>query len=210
MAEQAGGPGTGAVEGLSARPHLSFAPVPEPDARKCRHRVSGILASMSATSKKRISGTYWERYLLGALLPVFLVYFTFTLKNGIADLTTLSCEPAAVMLCISVVVFIIASEPARRLKPVSLYDRGDALQIHREDIPLSAVKKITSLRRYRPALVSLFEIEYESKGVNRSAVILSKPDWQLLTQHHFEPRSLRLLLEAHPELKSKVQNEREI
>ncbi len=159
---------------------------------------------MIKTRGKRISGTIGERYLLGAALPFLLVYMVGILKNGFAELRTLPWEAALVILGMCVLWFFISSAPARRLHPVALYD-GTLLHIGEDTIPAASLRRITPLVRARSPQLSLLELEYDSINGRRTAVVLSKPDWHLLTQHHVKPRSLRLLLTSHPDLKSIVQ-----
>ena len=61
-----------------------------------RHRVSGILASMKDHQKKRVSGTYWERFLYVALPIPLLALLFFILKNGL----TSSWEVALILVAV--------------------------------------------------------------------------------------------------------------
>ncbi len=180
----------------------SFAPTPEPDARYCRYRVSGILASMSSYEPKRISGTYWERFLMNAIpVPVLIVLFI-GLKNSFASLSLI--EAALIIAFGSLLIWIIDSEPARRKNPVSLFD-GTALQLGDERVPSNAIHSITPLQVYK-GWTRLVQIEYHCDQGFKTAIILSKPApfWMMWAP----PRTLRLLLKSHPELANRVQIER--
>lgn len=157
---------------------------------------------MSSHEPKRISGTYWERFLMNALpAPVLIVLFI-GLKNRFDSLSLI--EGALTILFGSLLIWIIDCEPARRRHPVSLFD-GIALQIGDELVQSNAVHNIIPLQMYK-GWTRLVQIEYHCGQRLKTAIILSKPApfWMMWSQ----PRTLRLLLRSHPELADRVRTER--
>jgi hypothetical protein len=186
-----------------AHPTRSFAPAPEPDARNCRCRVSGILASMSSIESKRISGTYWERLLLIAM-PIPLVMFGALLFK---DPSNISWEICLIIVLVILLVWVVDSEPLRRYHTVPLFD-GVVLALNDEALPPSSILSITPLTRYRPRSTQLLEVTFRTHDGNRTVHILSKPELVPFGLFTSEPKTLRLLLKSHPELRKRVQPER--
>lgn len=152
----------------------------------------------------RISGTYWERFLMNALpAPVLVIAFVLG-KNGMTALTVI--EALLVIGIGSMLIWIVDSEPARRRRPIELF-AGGVLQIGQEVVKPSHIQSITPLRIHK-GWTRLIRIDYRNETGIASVVVLSKPAplWMALAQ----PRTLRLLLQHHPELLNRVRDERTI
>lgn len=156
---------------------------------------------------RRISGTYWERLLLIAL-PIPAVCLAARILKDPSS-SNLSWDGCLIILVIILLVWIIDSEPARRSDPVALID-GAILQIGNDVIRSSDIEMITPLRRYRMPTTALIEIIYLTKDGTKTAFVLSKPDLAVLGLFATKPKTLRLLLKTHPELRNRVQPERKI
>ena len=183
----------------------SFAPVPEPDAPNPWHRVSGILASMSNTLSRRISGTYWERFLVLALpLPVLIVLVILA-RNGWGTLSLL--QMVLLVGLGSLMIWIVDCERARRRDPVGLID-GPEFLIGTDSVSSKAIRGITPLRWFKGLDGQLLEIVYKTDSGTRTVNILSKPD--PLGLFRSTPKTLRILLRRHPELEDRVMPERTI
>lgn len=162
------------------------------------------MASLEHTEPVRISSSYWERYLMNAL-PVPVVVVAFVLgKNGMSALTAF--EALLVVGIGSLLIWLVDSEPARRRQPMELF-AGGLLQIGHELVMPNAVLDITPLRIHK-GWTRLIQTDYRKESGIATVIVLSKPAplWMAWTQ----PRTLRLLLEHHPELLTRVRDERTI
>ena len=154
---------------------------------------------------KRISGTYWERFLLIALPIPLLAAGVIILKNDPAS--GISWEALLVIACIALLIWIVDSEPARRRDPVSLV-HGQYLEIGSDVVKAADILSITPLRRYRPPTTAVIELVFRTPDGERTVCVLSKPDVAPIGFFASAPKTLRLLLALHPELQSRVQPER--
>jgi|GEM_PF-3479911 hypothetical protein len=158
---------------------------------------------MNTIKPRRLSGTYRERFLLIALPIPLLALLFIVIKNGLTG----TWEAALILGVVVLLVWVVDCAPVKHWEPVELID-GEALQIGTEHIPLSAINSITPLRRHRTGITQLIEIVYEVNTANRVVHVLSKPDLAPVGMLAGTPRTLRLLLKSHPELRKRVQSER--
>lgn len=162
---------------------------------------------MGDTPTRRISGTYWERLLLIALPIPAACLAALILKNPSS--LDFNWDGCLIILVIILLVWIIDSEPVRRSNPVALID-GAILQIGNDLVRSSDIAMVTPLRRYRTPTTALIEIIYLTKDGTKTAFVLSKPDLAVLGLFATKPKTIRLLLKSHPELRNRVQVERKI
>ncbi|MBK6539727.1 MAG: hypothetical protein IPG10_00260 [Flavobacteriales bacterium] len=159
---------------------------------------------MKDHQKKRVSGTYWERFLYVALPIPLLALLFFILKNGL----TSSWEVALILVAVVLMVWIVDCAPARQREPVDLFD-GEWLLIDNDLVAPSAIQSITPLRRYKWG-TQLIEITYALNANTRSVNVLSKPDLAPFGLFSLTPKTLRIILSNHPELQQRVRPERTI
>lgn len=157
---------------------------------------------------QRISGTYWERLLLIAL-PIPAVCLAALILKDPSSFPNFHWDGFLIICFIVLLVWIIDCEPARRSDPVPLID-GEVLQIGNDVIRSSDIQTITALRRYRQPTTAVIEIIYLTNDETKTAYVLSKPDLVVLGLFATNPKTLRLLLKTHPELRNRVQPERRI
>lgn len=163
---------------------------------------------MGDTPIQRISGTYWERLLLIAL-PIPAVCLAALILKDPSSFPNFHWDGYVIICIIVLLVWIMDCEPARRSDPVPLID-GEVLQIGNDVIRSSDIQLITPLRRYRSPGTALIEITYLTSDGTRTAFVLSKPDLAVLSLFATKPKTLRLLLKTHPEIRNLVQPERRI
>jgi hypothetical protein len=188
-----------------ATPASYLTPVPEPDAPNTRHRVSGILVSMNQILSRRISGTYWERFLIVALPFPVLIVLVILARNGYEALSIL--QMVLIVGLGSVMIWILDCERARRRNPVEVID-GPQFLIGTDSVSSHDIRSITPLRWFKGLDAKLLEIDYRTDSGIRTVNVLSKPD--PLGLFMSTPKTLRLLLRRHPELEDRVRPERTI
>jgi hypothetical protein len=160
---------------------------------------------MNNSFGNRISGTYWERLLLVALPIPLIAGAAIVLKND--PFPGISVEALFIVAVIVLMVWLVDSEPARRWNPVSLVS-GQYLEIGPDIVQAIDIVSITPLRRYRPPTTALIEIVFHTPTGQKTACVLSKPDVAPIGFFTRSPKTLRLLLAHHPELRNRVQPER--
>jgi hypothetical protein len=154
---------------------------------------------------KRISGTYWERWLVLALPPPTLIVLFILLRNGFE---ALSLFDALLIVGIgSLLIWTVDCARARHRNPVVLID-GAFLMIGADVVLPTAILSITPLRWFKGGGQQVFEIVYEAGDNVKTATVLSKPDPLRLFAD--TPKTLRILLRSYPELKNRVLPERTI
>lgn len=106
----------------------------------------------------------------------------------------------------SLLIWVVDTEPARRRHPVELID-GTFFQAGTSLVAPDAILNITPLRIYK-GWTYLIQIDHRSDKGIATAIVLSKPApiWMAWAQ----PRTLRLLLQSHPQLADRVRPERTI
>jgi len=155
--------------------------------------------------EKRISGTYWERWLVLALpLPTLIVLFIL-LRNGFEALSLF--DALLIVGTGSLLIWTVDCARARLRNPVALSD-GPLLMIGADVVLPTAIQSITPLRWFKGGGTQVFEIVYEAGALVKTATVLSKPD--PLGFFAYTPKTLRILLRSYPELKDRVLPERTI
>lgn len=161
---------------------------------------------MEFEEPRRISGTYWERLLLIAL-PIPLITMLIVLLRNEWGISHFPWEIGLVLAVVTLTIWIVDCEPPRRMGPVALID-GNILIIGSDAILPSSIKSITPIRRYKQLYNQLFEIAYSTGANSKTVYILSKPNIAPFGLFASQPKTLRLLLRNHPELRNRVQPQR--
>lgn len=164
---------------------------------------------MKTGRSKRISGTYWERFLIVALPFPAICLIPLISSSGSNLLRSGSWEAPMFLVFLALLIWIADMEPISRQKPVPLHVNG-MMEIGADRVRPEEVISIVPLRRYKQITVGVFEIRYTFHGEPRSARVISKPDMPILGFFHSYPRSIRLLVKHFPALTVMLGNEERI
>lgn len=146
----------------------------------------GISEPMLTDPPRRISGTYWERFLVLAFPIPALAFIPYVMNNGRDVLTSGFWEAPLFMIIFALLIWMVDYEPIARQKPVRSMANG-MLEIGAELVRPTDVLAIVPLRRSRQASISVFEIRYDGQGANAAPASCRSPIRHCSTFHMADP-----------------------